>query len=103
MVNNWNTKTPKKFKYTAKFPRVIPHEKRLKDVDKELDRFFEGSSIEQNIGPFDTTSSLLHLHEGLERLRELVPNLDNRFIYAIEVRHSSWFRDLTYNFFPMAN
>jgi uncharacterized protein YecE (DUF72 family) len=57
------------------------------------------SSIEQNIGPFDTTSSLLHIHEGLERLRELVPNLDNRFRYAIEVRHSSWFQDLTYNFF----
>jgi len=26
----------------------------------------------------------LHIHEGLERLRELVPNLDNRFRYAIE-------------------
>jgi uncharacterized protein YecE (DUF72 family) len=25
--------------------------------------------------------------------------LDNRFRYAIEVRHSSWFQDLTYNFF----
>jgi uncharacterized protein YecE (DUF72 family) len=36
---------------------------------------------------------------GLERLRELVPDLDNRFRYAIEVRHSSWFQDLTYNFF----
>ena len=41
----------------------------------------------------------LHIHEGLERLRELVPNLDNRFRYAIEVRHSSWFQELTYNFF----
>jgi uncharacterized protein YecE (DUF72 family) len=41
----------------------------------------------------------LHIHEGLERLRELVSNLDNRFRYAIEVRHTSWFQDLTYNFF----
>ena len=41
MVNNWNTKTSKDFKFTAKFPKVITHEKRLKEVDKELDHFFE--------------------------------------------------------------
>ena len=40
MVNNWNTKTPKEFKFTAEFPKVITHEKRLKEVDKELDHFF---------------------------------------------------------------
>ncbi|HXP51725.1 MAG TPA: DUF72 domain-containing protein [Bacteroidia bacterium] len=34
MVNNWNTKIPKNFRYRAKFPRVITHEKRLKEVDK---------------------------------------------------------------------
>jgi uncharacterized protein YecE (DUF72 family) len=41
----------------------------------------------------------LHLFEGLERLRDLVPELDTRFRYAVEVRHSSWFQDLAYNFF----
>jgi uncharacterized protein YecE (DUF72 family) len=41
----------------------------------------------------------LQIFEGLERLRELVPELDTRFRYAVEVRHSSWFQDLAYNFF----
>ena len=41
MVNHWNIKTHKNFKFTAKFPKVITHEKRLKEVDKELDHFFE--------------------------------------------------------------
>jgi uncharacterized protein YecE (DUF72 family) len=41
----------------------------------------------------------LQLSEGLDRLRELVLELDSRFRYAIEVRHSSWFQDLAYNFF----
>ena len=41
MVNHWNTKTPKDFKFTAKFPKVITHKKRLNDVDKELDHFFQ--------------------------------------------------------------
>src|SRR5581483_5955506 len=38
-------------------------------------------------------------HKGLEHLRELVPLLDNRFRYAVEVRHPSWFQDLSYSFF----
>ena len=41
----------------------------------------------------------LQIHEGLERFRELVPDLDARFAYAVEVRHPSWFQDLAYNFF----
>jgi len=101
MVNNWAKRTPKDFKFTAKFPGVITHEKRLKDVDKELEQFFE------SIGPIShkTLALLIQLppsmqiFEGLESLRDLVPNLDPRFRYAVEVRHRSWFQDLAYNFF----
>ncbi|MGC2571933.1 MAG: DUF72 domain-containing protein [Candidatus Nitrosopolaris sp.] len=101
MVNHWNIKTPKNFKFTAKFPKVITHEKRLKEVDKELDHFFEaiGRLSNKTLALLIQLPPSLHIHEGLERFRELVPNLDNRFRYAIEVRHSSWFQDLTYNFF----
>jgi uncharacterized protein YecE (DUF72 family) len=41
----------------------------------------------------------LQIHKGLDHLRELVPQLDQRFRYAIEVRHPSWFQDLSYSFF----
>ena len=100
-VNNWARRTPKNFRFTAKFPRVITHEKRLKDIDQELDQFFEA------IGPLsDKTLALLiqlppslQIFEGLEALRELVSELDTKFRYAIEVRHPSWFQDLAYNFF----
>lgn len=58
-VKNWAKKTPKEFKFTAKFPKVITHDKRLKAVDKELEHFFQaiGPTIQQNTGSFDTTSS----------------------------------------------
>ena len=36
MVKNWCKKTSTHFKFTAKFPKVITHDKRLKDVEKEL-------------------------------------------------------------------
>ena len=40
---------------------------------------------------------------GLDGLRQLVPLLDKRFRYAVEVRHRSWFQDLAYNFFADNN
>ena len=100
-VKNWYKKTPKDFKFTAKFPKIITHDKRLKDVDKELERFFDTM-----VPLSDKTLALLiqlplslHIFEGLQSLRELVPRLDTRFRYAVEVRHTSWFQDLAYNFF----
>jgi uncharacterized protein YecE (DUF72 family) len=75
--------------------------KKLKDVDMELEHFFDVMAPLEN----KTLALLLQLppslqiHKGLEHLRELVPQLDTRFRYAIEVRHPSWFQDLTYSFF----
>ena len=101
MVMNWAKKTPKNFKFTAKFPKVITHEKRLKDVDDDLERFFDamGSLESKTLALLLRLPPSIQIHTGLERLRELVDRLDNRFRYAIEVRHPSWFQDLSYSFF----
>ena len=40
MVKNWCKKTPNHFRFTAKFPKVITDDKRLKDVVKESELFF---------------------------------------------------------------
>jgi uncharacterized protein YecE (DUF72 family) len=48
MVKNWAMKTPKNFKFTAKFPKVITHDKRLKEVDDELERFFDATRPLEN-------------------------------------------------------
>jgi hypothetical protein len=37
--------------------------------------------------------------EGIQNLREhIVPELDSRLRYVVEVRDRSWFQDLAYNF-----
>ena len=41
MVKNWYKRSAQNFRFTAKFPKVITHDKRLKDVDEELKQFFE--------------------------------------------------------------
>ena len=92
---------PDNFRFTAKFPKLITHDKYLADVEKEVERFLE------NIIPLEkkTLALLIQLPPsleiipGLEALRNLLPLLDDRFRYAVEVRHQSWFQDLAYNFF----
>jgi uncharacterized protein YecE (DUF72 family) len=72
------------FRFTAKFPKVITHDKRLKNISKELEYF----------------------HKAMLPLKDktLVHELDNtNFRYAVEVRDRSWFQDLAYNFFADNN
>jgi uncharacterized protein YecE (DUF72 family) len=105
MVKNWVKKTPDNFRFTAKFPKIITHDKHLVDVNEEVCTFLN------NMEPLqEKTLSLLiqlppsmEIMPGLEGLKELLPYLDGRFRYAVEVRHSSWFQDLAYNFFTDNN
>ncbi|MGA9171441.1 MAG: DUF72 domain-containing protein [Nitrososphaeraceae archaeon] len=39
----------------------------------------------------------------MKKVRQPVPELDDRFRYAVEVRDRSWFQDLAYNFFTDNN
>jgi uncharacterized protein YecE (DUF72 family) len=97
MVKNWFKKTPDNFRFTAKFPKVITHDKHLVFLN--------------NIEPLhEKTLALLiqlppsmEIMSGLEGLRQLVPLLDKGFRYAVEVRNLSWFQDLAYNFFADNN
>jgi uncharacterized protein YecE (DUF72 family) len=39
MVKNWVKKTPDNFRFTAKFPKIITHDKHLVDVNEEVGTF----------------------------------------------------------------
>jgi uncharacterized protein YecE (DUF72 family) len=104
-VKNWYKKTPENFRFTAKFPKVITHDKRLKDVSRELERFFEVMYplADKILTLLIQLPPSLKITEGIENLRKLIPELDGRFRYAVEVRDRSWFQDLAYNFFANNN
>lgn len=104
-VKNWSKITPSKFRFTAKFPKVITHEKRLKNVDNELRLFFKAMEPLHSklLALLIQLPPSLDITEGLQGLREIIPILDNRFRYAIEIRNRSWFQDLAYNFFANNN
>jgi uncharacterized protein YecE (DUF72 family) len=105
MVKNWNKRTPDNFRFTAKFPKVITHDKKFKNVEKELNLFY------QRMEPLkDKLLALLiqlppsyQLKEGLKDFQSHDFFFEGDFRYAVEVRHSSWFNDLAYNFFKNNN
>ena len=105
MVKNWDKRTPDNFRFTAKFPKVITHDKRFKNVENDLSLFYE------RMEPLkDKLLALLiqlppsyELKEGLEDLRKYDFYFDDTYRYAVEVRHPSWFSDLAYNFFRNSN
>jgi uncharacterized protein YecE (DUF72 family) len=105
MVKNWCKKTPDHFRFTAKFPKVITHDKRLKDVGKELELFFSSMIYLEDkvLALLIQLPPSMGIVEGMNSLRDIIPELDKRFRYAVEVRDSSWFQDLAYSFFANNN
>ena len=102
MVKNWYNRTPENFRFTAKFPKIITHDKRLSDFDEDqLNYFFESISElkEKLLALLIQLPPSIQIVEGLDALRGILPYLDKGFRYAVEVRHRSWFQDLAYNFF----
>jgi uncharacterized protein YecE (DUF72 family) len=93
MTKRWSSMTPDNFRFTAKFPRSITHEKRLADPERQLRYFLDV------MRPLRTKLLALLLQlppsltakEGSKKLEALVHMLDSDFRYAIEVRHKSWF------------
>jgi uncharacterized protein YecE (DUF72 family) len=101
MVKNWYKRTPQNFRFTAKFPKIMTHDRRLKNVDEDqLDYFFDSMSElkEKLLTLLIQLPPSIEIVEGLEALRNILPYLDKNFRYAVEVRHRSWFQDLAYNF-----
>ena len=101
IVKSWAMRTPNNFRFTAKFPKVITHDKRFSGVEKELNNFYEAM-----VPLRDKLLALLiqfppsfEITEGLESLKNFDFFFDLEFRYAIEVRHPSWFNDLAYSFF----
>lgn len=92
MVKGWNNKTPDDFLFTFKGSRLITHNKKLKNVDESLNRFFKRIKMSDKIGvvlwqlpPF--------LKKDLNLLENFFTKLDSNIKQCIEFRHKSWFEE----------
>jgi uncharacterized protein YecE (DUF72 family) len=93
MTKRWASFTPNNFRFTAKFPRSITHEKRLTEPEKELRYFFDVMRPlrQKLLALLIQLPPSFAVKEGLKKLEALIHMLDPDFRYAIEVRNRSWF------------
>lgn len=104
MTQKWNKDTPENFLFTAKFPKLITHDGRLKP-SPYLDQFL------QSIKPLGAKMSILVIQlppslsfsEAKPQLEKIVNHLPKDYRYAIEGRHKTWFDDHAYQFLSSRN
>ena len=94
-TKKWNSDTPDSFSFTAKFPSIITHENKLKNVKEHVFRFLASFTpmYEKVIALVLQLPPSLSFDEAKPRLEELFSYLPSDFKYPIEGRHESWFTD----------
>jgi uncharacterized protein YecE (DUF72 family) len=104
MTKKWHDDTPASFTFTAKLPKVITHDNRLKP-GPYLDQFLNslkplGSKMKVLVIQLPPS---LSFSESKPRLEKMVKHLPNNYRYALEGRHRSWFTDESYKFLSENN
>lgn len=95
ITKRWSLSTSESFQFTAKFPSIITHEHKLKNVKQHVFKFLS-SLVPMHDKVFALVLQLppsLSFQEAKPRLEELFSYLPPDFRYPIEGRHNTWFTD----------
>ncbi len=94
----WRDNTPRNFCFAVKASRFITHNKKLKDPQNALDRFFPPvAELGKKLGPilFQLPPKWRVNVERLEEFLSVLPK-GKRWRYAFEFREPSWLNESTY-------
>jgi len=99
-VEKWVNDTPDHFRFAAKFPKLITHEKMLNGVESETAFFLDAmSKFGAKLGPLCLQFAYDFAPAKRELLDEFLASLPQttrdgtRFRYAVEIRHRGWLQD----------
>ncbi len=94
VVRGWRERTPEGFKFSAKFPQLITHEKKLEGADGDASAF---------VGVMDELGSKLGVlalqfaydfgPDHFDQLDEFLGGLPPGHRYAVEVRNRKWLNE----------
>lgn len=96
-LQGWYNRSPERFKFTAKAPRLITHYKKFQNASRETKDFYNvvAKGLQDKLG-----SILFQLHPRFEyseeNLQRILDVLDTSFTNVIEFRHASWWREDVY-------
>jgi uncharacterized protein YecE (DUF72 family) len=90
-VRGWYDRTPADFTFALKFPQVVTHEARLRDVDGTIDLFIERArELREKLGAVLVQLGPDFGPEELPALVGFIPRLPRDIRIAIEFRMRGW-------------
>lgn len=98
VVRAWAANTPPDFRFAAKLPKEITHERSLRDSALLLHRFLDAMSpLGEKLGPLliQLPPDFRATDEGRVALKEFLGLLPAEYRFAAEFRHRSWLTEDT--------
>ncbi len=96
-IAGWRDKTPSGFRFTAKFPQTITHQKALKDAELETKTFVGAmAKLDDKLGVLLLQMPPQWGAGAMGDLEKFLPILPPGYRYALEVRHKSWLAKETF-------
>lgn len=100
-LKQWQAATPPDFRFTAKFPHVITHDKMLHGADRDTAHFLASMQLlGDKLGPLVLQFSYQFKPDRHSDLANFLSALPGDFRYAVEIRHRGWLNDA---FFDLLN
>ena len=100
VVSGWARRTPPEFRFTAKLPREVTHDRRLRDAEAPLTAFLETMApLGEKLGPvlLQFPPDFQATEEDWLALEQFLPLLPAEIPFAAEFRHRSWLSERTYD------
>lgn len=99
VARSWADRTPAKFRFTAKFPQSITHDRRLVGADEELHRFLQVLAPLRDAGKL--SAALLQLPPSLpfepSVVRAFYESIPPGLPVAVEFREPSWLEPVSFD------
>src|SRR6266568_2898965 len=105
MVANWRKVTTYGFVFSAKFPKKITHELKLRDSQAQLERFYKSiSELREKLGPLVIQlPPSFNIKKDRDALETFLGQIDQTYKHVIEFRNKSWWKPETYKLLEKSN
>jgi uncharacterized protein YecE (DUF72 family) len=96
-VAGWRERSPAGFRFSAKFPQIITHERALRDCGLETNAFVEAmAALDDKLGVLLLQMPPQWGAGAISDLEKYLATLPPGYRYALEVRHKSWLAEGTF-------
>jgi uncharacterized protein YecE (DUF72 family) len=103
-VQSWEEQVPTGFKFSAKFPRIITHERMLRDCEKQAERFITTmSQLHEKLGPLLVQLPPTFRLKHFPQLQDFLLALPKTRRYAVEIRNKDLLDENLYSLLRETN